>query len=84
MNLLTKALADGYEQVAQWRVEAFRQGWFRQHKVKVPVISVGNLTVGGTGKTPVTAFLLQTLLDKGRRPAGAAFFSAYIYKSSGL
>ena len=35
----------------------------------VPVISVGNLTVGGTGKTPLTAWIAQCLLEEGRRPA---------------
>ncbi|MBP7868410.1 MAG: tetraacyldisaccharide 4'-kinase [Acidobacteria bacterium] len=34
-----------------------------------PVLSVGNLTVGGTGKTPVTAFLAAALRDAGLRPA---------------
>ncbi|MDQ6736084.1 MAG: tetraacyldisaccharide 4'-kinase [Gemmatimonadota bacterium] len=35
----------------------------------VPVVSVGNLTVGGTGKTPVTAYLVHELLAMGHRPA---------------
>lgn len=35
----------------------------------VPVISVGNITVGGTGKTPVTAWLARILRDAGARPA---------------
>ncbi len=34
-------------------------------KVGVPVISVGNLTVGGTGKTPVVAWLAKRLVDRG-------------------
>ena len=35
----------------------------------IPVISVGNLTVGGTGKTPLTAWIAERLLEEGRRPA---------------
>ncbi len=38
-------------------------------RVSVPVISVGNLTVGGTGKTPLTKWLVQRLLTLGHRPA---------------
>jgi tetraacyldisaccharide 4'-kinase len=36
--------------------------------VKVPVISVGNLTMGGTGKTPMVAWLAQEMLQRGRTP----------------
>ncbi|MEX2527388.1 MAG: tetraacyldisaccharide 4'-kinase [Gemmatimonadota bacterium] len=35
----------------------------------VPVISVGNLSVGGTGKTPFSAWVVQELLEEGHRPA---------------
>lgn len=38
-------------------------------RLRGPVISVGNLAVGGRGKTPVTAYLAGTLLDMGERPA---------------
>jgi tetraacyldisaccharide 4'-kinase len=38
-------------------------------QVSVPVISVGNLTVGGAGKTPVTLELARRLTERGRRPA---------------
>jgi tetraacyldisaccharide 4'-kinase len=35
----------------------------------IPTVSVGNLSVGGTGKTPVAAYVVSRLLDLGRRPA---------------
>lgn len=38
-------------------------------RLAVPVISIGNLSVGGTGKTPVTALLARHLLSRGYRPA---------------
>jgi tetraacyldisaccharide 4'-kinase len=40
-----------------------------RRRLSKPVISVGNLSVGGTGKTPVVAALTTWLIDRGRRPA---------------
>lgn len=42
---------------------------FRIRSVGAPVISVGNITVGGTGKTPLVEFLVRRLLDEGLRVA---------------
>ena len=39
----------------------------KPHKVSVPVISVGNISVGGSGKTPMVGFIAGTLLDEGIR-----------------
>jgi len=47
---------------------AYRAGWLRVHRLSVPVIVVGNLTVGGTGKTPVTAWLVELCRGAGLRP----------------
>lgn len=38
------------------------------YKLAVPVIVVGNISVGGTGKTPLTLALAQQLIDRGRHP----------------
>jgi tetraacyldisaccharide 4'-kinase len=47
---------------------AFRLGVVRATKLPVPVIVVGNITVGGTGKTPLTLWLCQQLKQHGWRP----------------
>jgi tetraacyldisaccharide 4'-kinase len=45
----------------------YRLGLLRARRVGVPVVVVGNLTVGGTGKTPVSAWLAQEFARCGRR-----------------
>ena len=51
------------------RHKLFDQRLIPSYKVKVPTICVGNLAVGGTGKTPMTAYIVQLLLDNGYHPA---------------
>jgi tetraacyldisaccharide 4'-kinase len=51
-----------------------RRRWYRDHPaarrtLSRPVISVGNLAVGGSGKTPLVAWLARLLLERGERPA---------------
>jgi tetraacyldisaccharide 4'-kinase len=48
---------------------AFDHGVIASHALALPAISVGNLTVGGTGKTPVAAWMAAQLRDRGTRPA---------------
>src|SRR5258708_30509026 len=43
----------------------YRLGLRKQHRLDCPVISIGNLTVGGTGKTSVTNLVCQSLMAKG-------------------
>ncbi len=49
--------------------QAFRLGWRKARRLPVPVISVGNLTAGGTGKTPLVLWLAQRLHAQGARAA---------------
>jgi tetraacyldisaccharide 4'-kinase len=47
---------------------AYQSGLGRSHRLAVPVIVVGNITVGGTGKTPLVAWLANYLKERGFRP----------------
>lgn len=44
----------------------YKNGWLRSFQFDFPVICIGNLSTGGTGKTPHTEFLIQTLREKYR------------------
>lgn len=48
---------------------AYSSSWVRRHRLPCPVISVGNLVVGGTGKTACVAWLARKLLQRGARVA---------------
>lgn len=54
--------------VAALRRMAFARGWLRVERMPVPVIVVGNVTVGGTGKTPTVIALVQALRAAGYTP----------------
>lgn len=50
------------------RRAAYRRGWLRAERAPVPVVVVGNITVGGTGKTPLVVWLTERLARAGYRP----------------
>jgi tetraacyldisaccharide 4'-kinase len=52
----------------KFRKFLYRIGVLKKHTMPVPVIVVGNITVGGTGKTPLLIYLAQLLKDAGYRP----------------
>lgn len=55
--------------LARRRLLAYRRGQKVAQRLPVPVIVIGNITVGGTGKTPLTLWLAQRLLARGWHPA---------------
>jgi tetraacyldisaccharide 4'-kinase len=54
-----------YGAVTRTRLAAYRRGLFLTSKLPVPVISVGNMTTGGTGKTPLVEWVCRTLAGAG-------------------
>jgi tetraacyldisaccharide 4'-kinase len=51
------------------RNKLYDRGIIRSYKLPRPVVSVGNLTTGGTGKTPVVRWLAEQFIARGLRPA---------------
>lgn len=57
----------GYGWILSVRSWLYRHGWFTQRRLPARVVGVGNLTLGGTGKTVLVASLAQWLRDRGFR-----------------
>ncbi len=58
-----------YELIVKARAYLYQHGWLQRRKLPCRVVSVGNLTVGGSGKTPLVIFLVGWLLTRGERVA---------------
>lgn len=61
LSLLYRALFAARRQIYAW-------GWRRAHRLPVPVVVVGNVVVGGAGKTPTTIAIVRHLQARGWRP----------------
>ena len=66
-SLLVLPLSWLFAVVAGLRRVAYRRGWSQSFRMPRPVIVVGNITVGGTGKTPLTIWLAEQLSSRGLR-----------------
>tara|TARA_B100001248_G_scaffold176158_1_gene133749 strand:+ start:6719 stop:7729 length:1011 start_codon:yes stop_codon:yes gene_type:complete len=68
-KFLLLPFAIAYWLVIEFRYLFYRFGLFKSHKFSVPIISVGNIVVGGAGKTPCILSLVQLLKSRGKRVA---------------
>ena len=66
-RVLVSPLSWVYGAGVRLRNTAFNLGILPKKEAGIPVISVGNLTAGGTGKTPLVEYLVGLLLKRGRR-----------------
>ena len=64
-----RGLAVVYGKIAQVRRMAYQRGWLKTLQLPKPVVSIGNVTVGGTGKTPFVIWLAEELHARGKQVA---------------
>jgi len=64
-----RALSAPYAVATGARRLLYAAGVFRARRASIPVVSVGNITAGGTGKTPIVEHLARGLASRGLRPA---------------
>ena len=66
-SLILPPLSALYSAVTRTRLSLYERGTFRTTKLDRPVISVGNMTAGGTGKTPLVEFVAKTVANSGKK-----------------
>jgi tetraacyldisaccharide 4'-kinase len=66
-SLILPPLSVLYSAVTRTRLTLYRRGTFHSTRLDRPVISVGNITTGGTGKTPLVEWISRTLAEAGRK-----------------
>ena len=69
--LAARLLALLYGAMVRLRTGLFARGWLRAHRVGAPVIVVGNIVAGGSGKTPLAIALVERLRSAGHHPGVA-------------
>ena len=66
---LIQTLSAAYSAAAAWRRAWYARDPSRRRRLTRPVVSVGNLRVGGSGKTPIVEYIARLLVEQGERPA---------------
>jgi tetraacyldisaccharide 4'-kinase len=67
-SLILPPLSAIYSVVTRARIAGYQLGWFSVSKLSAPVISIGNLTTGGTGKTPLVEWVCRAVArETGKR-----------------
>ena len=66
-RLILAPLGALYSAVMRSRLALYRKGLLKVHQINSPVISVGNITTGGTGKTPLVEWIARAAAKKGHR-----------------
>lgn len=70
--LFARAVAPVYAAAVALRVSLYRRGWLRRGHPGAPVVVVGNLIAGGSGKTPLTIAIVERLRAEGWTPGVAS------------
>ncbi len=66
-SLVLPPLSAVFSAITRTRNALYERGTFRSTNLNRPVISVGNITTGGTGKTPLVEFVARTVAEQGKR-----------------
>jgi tetraacyldisaccharide 4'-kinase len=69
LSKIMAGISKAYGPVMDLRSKLYQNGWLKTHRLPCPVISIGNITLGGTGKTPMTIYLAGLLQLMGFSPA---------------
>lgn len=90
-SLLLLPLSWLFRLIAATRRLAFQRGWKQSYRSRLPVLVVGNINVGGSGKTPTVIWLCEQLTALGWKPAvvsrgygGKAAYYPYLVKPDSL
>jgi tetraacyldisaccharide 4'-kinase len=68
LGILLLPFAYVFSDIVRIRRFLYRKGILKSHSLSVPVVVVGNITVGGTGKTPLIIWLVELLKNAGYKP----------------